>query len=110
QVELVAVQVLARPQWYGPGDVYGPMVQEVIDVVEKGLEAQVAPVRAENPDLPLTSFVEPGHAVEVLRRTADGAQLLVVGCRGRSMSRSVLLGSVSHEVLHHAPCPVAVLK
>lgn len=110
QVGLVAVQVLTEPQWFSPGEVYGPMVHEVIDVVEKGLEEQLGPVRAEHPDLPLTSFVEPGHPAEVLRRASDGAQLLVVGSRGRSMSRSTLLGSISHGVLHHAPCPVAVLK
>lgn len=109
-VELLAVQVLAEPQWFGPGEVYGPMVHEVIDVVEQAVEEQVAPVRAEHPDLKITARVERGHPAEVLRRLGDGAQLLVVGSRGRSKSRSMLLGSISHGVLHHAPCPVVVLK
>ena len=109
-VELVAVQVLAEPQWFGPGEVYGPMVHEVIEVVEQAVEEQVAPIRAANPDVEVTAVVERGHPAEVLRRLGDGAQLLVVGSRGRSKSRSMLLGSISHGVLHHAPCPVAVLK
>jgi nucleotide-binding universal stress UspA family protein len=37
------------------------------------------------------------------------AQLMVVGCRGQSMLRRVLLGSVSSGLIHHAYCPVAVI-
>lgn len=108
-VDLVAVQVLAQATWFGPGEVYGYMVEDMIDVTERAVEAQVAPIRAEHPDLELTTAVELGHPAEVLRRTGDGAQLLAVGSRGRSRARSMLLGSISHGVLHYAPCPVAVL-
>jgi nucleotide-binding universal stress UspA family protein len=36
--------------------------------------------------------------------------LLVIGRRGRSMMRDILLGSTSRSALHHATCPVAVLR
>ena len=49
------------------------------------------------------------HPVATLVRKSRDARLLVVGCRGRSAVRSVLLGSVSHGVLHHAKVPVAVV-
>jgi nucleotide-binding universal stress UspA family protein len=49
------------------------------------------------------------HPVATLVRQSRDARLLVVGCRGRGAVRSVLLGSVSHGVLHHAKVPVAVV-
>jgi nucleotide-binding universal stress UspA family protein len=39
-----------------------------------------------------------------------GADLIVVGSRGRGPIRTMLLGSVSAEVVDHAPCPVLVAR
>ncbi|NUW39496.1 universal stress protein [Nonomuraea rhodomycinica] len=63
-----------------------------------------------HPDVPVIEEIAHGHPVEVLRQAADGADLLVVGSHGHRAFAGMLLGSVSHELLHHAPCPLAVVR
>ena len=50
-----------------------------------------------------------GAAAQVLVDAAGGAELLVVGSRGRGAVRSALLGSVALHCVTHAPCPVLVV-
>ncbi|HEX7744096.1 MAG TPA: universal stress protein [Micromonosporaceae bacterium] len=51
----------------------------------------------------------PGDPMRVLVDEASRAALVVVGARGELPTRS-LLGAVSMGVLHHAPCPVLVVR
>ena len=50
-----------------------------------------------------------GPAFGVLAKS-EGADLLVVGSRGRGGFRGLLLGSVSTQCVQHATCPVVVVK
>ncbi|KAA0235791.1 MAG: Universal stress protein [Acidimicrobiales bacterium] len=54
--------------------------------------------------------VREGQAAWVLADEARDAELLVVGSRGHGGVRSALLGSVSTQLAHHAPCPVAIIR
>lgn len=51
----------------------------------------------------------PGGGAYALIHEAKGAALLVVGSRGRGGFSGLLLGSVSQQAVHHAPCPVVII-
>ncbi|NGZ76759.1 universal stress protein [Saccharibacillus alkalitolerans] len=40
----------------------------------------------------------------------EACDLIVVGTRGQSLAAELLLGSVSHKVIQHAPCPVMTVR
>jgi nucleotide-binding universal stress UspA family protein len=74
------------------------------------LRESLEPWRAKFPDVPVRERVIHGRAADALTIAARGADLLVVGSRGRGGFASLLLGSVSHAVLHDATCPVVVAR
>jgi nucleotide-binding universal stress UspA family protein len=62
------------------------------------------------PDVTVRRVVTGGRPAKRLLEEADGAQLLVVGSRGRGGFTGLLLGSTSQALIHHAPCPLLVVR
>jgi nucleotide-binding universal stress UspA family protein len=103
--------VTAIHAWTDPMTM-SPMAQDTAGYSrarEQVLSEMLGPWMDKHPDVSITLRVVREHPVHALAAAAQGAQLLVVGCRGRGALRSLMLGSVSHGVLHLASCPVAVV-
>jgi nucleotide-binding universal stress UspA family protein len=63
-----------------------------------------------DPDVQVIPRVVEGRAGPVLVDAAEGADLLVVGSRGHGGMADALLGSVGQYCVHHAPCPVVIMR
>jgi nucleotide-binding universal stress UspA family protein len=72
-------------------------------------DSAAARVRATHPELAVTSRVEDSPAELTLVSASHDAGLVVVGTRGRGAYEGMLLGSVSHAVIHGSSCAVGVV-
>ncbi|MFJ9542484.1 universal stress protein [Streptomyces sp. NPDC101225] len=62
------------------------------------------------PEVAVEHKVVHGRTREALIEASRTAQLMVLGARGRDGFAGLLLGSVSQALLHHAHCPVVVVR
>jgi nucleotide-binding universal stress UspA family protein len=76
------------------------------------LDEMVVPLVAAADPRPrsVAEIPSPDTPAVALLAAARGADLLVVGSRGRGEIRGLVLGSVSEQCVHHAPCPVVVVR
>ena len=78
------------------------MAQKQTDAVLEQVGSQSRP-----PSVTVRSVT--GFPAEELLQAAADADLVVVGSRGAGGFKRLLMGSVSTQVAHHAPCPVVVI-
>ncbi len=110
--ELVAVHAWLYPTPVGPGDIL-PLVYDLDafrDEEERVLAEAVAGWSERYPEVPVRRRLVRGSPGRALVEESRTAQLVVVGARGRGALGGLLLGSVSHAVLHHAHCPLAIVR
>jgi nucleotide-binding universal stress UspA family protein len=105
-----AVGVWEFQSSYAWGTVAAVDAAELADACERTVIDTVTETGGEAPPVPIESYIITGHPANELVRQAKGADLLVVGSRGYSGLVGALLGSVSQYCVHHATCPVVVVR
>ncbi|MET7423675.1 universal stress protein [Dactylosporangium sp. NPDC005555] len=111
-VGLTAVHTYIWPDATGPGDML-PLVYDTDDLLDderRALAESICGWADKYPDVDVRRRTVRGGAAMVLKRLSHGAELMVVGSRGMGGFTGLLLGSVSQALLHHAACPVAVVR
>lgn len=92
--------------WSLPSDAKAEGQRRAERVLRDAAEA----VRRDHPAAELETQAIQGAAARVLVEMSADADLLVVGSRGLGGFTGLLLGSVSQQCVHHAHCPVTVIR
>ncbi|MDQ8704005.1 universal stress protein [Streptomyces sp. LHD-70] len=85
-------------------------IDELRATEERLLAEALTGLREHYPDVTVRPSLVRGRTRPVLIEASGRAQLVVVGARGHGGFTGLLLGSVSQALLHHAHCPVAVVR
>lgn len=123
--ELHVVHVFGIVPWYpsyseGTGsdetELEDPLIEEDLQRLSEQrarelLDAEVEKIRSVGGTLAQAHLREGGAAQEIVGLAEEiGAGLIVMGSRGGGGIRRALMGSVSDSVVHHAHCPVMVVR
>ncbi len=108
-LEVLAIHAVTGAQFTGPSDalIYDRRSEEARAV---GLLCQaITKWHEQFPDLLVQRQVRWAAPAQTLITASTTAQLIVVGRRGSGGFHELRLGSITHALLHHAACPVAVV-
>ncbi len=91
-----------------------PYFQDAVTKIITASETLMAPFRdfLDEKEVDFEEHILEGPAGKVLPNLAEqlDADLIVMGSRGLSDLEGLVLGSVTHKVLHQVDCPVLVVK
>jgi len=104
--------------WRPPVQFWGGDVQppghvhpaELESAQARWLQDWVRPWRDRHPQVDVRWMLSVQRPAQALVEAAREAALVVVGSRGHGGFAGLLLGSVSQQVINHAPCPVVVVR
>jgi nucleotide-binding universal stress UspA family protein len=108
-------QIRALLAWHYPSAVGpappGVAPKSITSEVRAEMSEHLTQAIAEGaPDAQVEPQIGYGHPAQVLVDASREADLLVVGSRGHGAFTGMLVGSVSLHCVHHAFCPVVVVR
>lgn len=107
-----AGRVLDTGRWLADGWGAEVVLAHAVERPDEDAAGAVASIRTRLPGVGASDVrVIDGQPARAIIELADheGAQLLVIGSRGRGSLHSAVLGSVSRELTSRAPCPVVIV-
>jgi nucleotide-binding universal stress UspA family protein len=105
-VEQAVVGYWGSPALY-PGD--ADLAEQGRKMAQEETDSVLEKIGSESRPASVTVRGATGLPAEALLEAAADADMLVVGSRGAGGFKRLLMGSVSTQVTHHAPCPVVVI-
>jgi nucleotide-binding universal stress UspA family protein len=93
-----------------PYTTFDPDIDDVRAAADTSLETTPGEGISAPRSVEIERCVVEGVPAAVLIAESRGADLLVVGSRGHGGFAQLLLGSVSQQCVHHAECPVAIVR
>lgn len=113
---LTVVHMWEIGQAVGMGDLggQGMMDWQLLDLLQsrqrQRMDKLVAPFAGKYRNAHVTKVFQDISPAKGLTELSREAQLVVVGSRGRGTLADSILGSVSQNLIHHAECPVLVVR
>ncbi|RRO18346.1 universal stress protein [Saccharopolyspora rhizosphaerae] len=77
---------------------------------QQALDRALDRVKPEFPNVDFRPKLLRGHPVDEFVKLSEQADLLVVGGKGHGAFAGMLLGSIAVKIVHHARCPVTVVR
>jgi nucleotide-binding universal stress UspA family protein len=107
---VIAWQIQVMLQNYSWAPIYmeeaGDFAEDARKRIDAVISAEIGPADSRL----VRSQIVHGHPAQVLLDAAADADLLVVGRHGHGGFAEALLGSVSQHCVHHAHCPVLIVR
>lgn len=113
QAKLTGAEVRVATGYTVPITIFVAPTYAEIDYERDAVEAQLTTIEKATQglrDVPMTTTVIETRPARLLTEMARDADLLVVGAHGPGGFSGMHLGSVANYCVHHAPCPVVVVR
>lgn len=94
----------------GQGNMDWPLLEVLEAQQRQRMDELVGPLTRKHPNVHVTQDFRDTSPAKGLNELSREVQLVVVGSHGRGRLAETVLGSVSQNLIHHAECPVLVVR